>query len=628
MVAGGTSGQILYNNGGSVQGFTMSGDVTVVPTTGVATVNAPSSHITYTQGGTGATSRTVTSKLQESVSVKDFGAVGDGVTDDTTAIQNAFTAVSTAGGGAIYFPLGTYLISAQITMGSNTSIVCSESAVITTATANLGTGNGGNYGGIFYANAKSNIQWSGGKILQTATGTVAYVAAIWFEGCTYCSVKGVELVGMGWAGVAFSNCSYCDARENYMHGWTGTVQDSADVCVFRASTACVVADNRCYGGGAHGVFVQDPGTSLIPTRNIVIGNRIGTHTTYGIVTYNIDAANTYNQIIGNVIDGIIGTGASGAGGAGIYIQNSGGVTCQGNNIRNCCTGTTSQTLTPAGIGVNNISLANGLIPPTITGNTISDMGGGNNNAITISGINISSSTAGAVVVGNTIRQASGLGTAATTGIFCNASNNLQINGNAVYIDNSISNGSGIFSYANGTNLTNISITNNIISGCTYAGYRFDTNASFTQTDVSLSGNSHSGGGTSCISYRLTRLTQAAVSNNVADTNTAASMTVNNCLTARITGNTLTTTGSLAFTTAGTCTGSYFDKTNYTGTSFTFIQNAATGLIVEYLGSAVPTTSNWAVGDRVEQSVPVVGNPKGWRCTVAGVPGTWVSEGNL
>lgn len=37
---------------------------------------------------------------------------------------------------------------------------------------------------------------------------------------------------------------------------------------------------------------------------------------------------------------------------------------------------------------------------------------------------------------------------------------------------------------------------------------------------------------------------------------------------------------------------------------------------------------WRVGDRAIASVPTVGSPKGWVCTVAGTPGTWVSEGNL
>jgi hypothetical protein len=47
-------------------------------------------------------------------SVKDYGAVGDGVTDDTAAIQAAITAVQTAGGGPLNFPAGTYKITSTI----------------------------------------------------------------------------------------------------------------------------------------------------------------------------------------------------------------------------------------------------------------------------------------------------------------------------------------------------------------------------------------------------------------------------------------------------------------------------------------------------------------------------------
>ena len=42
-----------------------------------------------------------------------FGAKGDGITDDTTAIQSAFNAVRT-NGGAVYFPKGIYIVSAII----------------------------------------------------------------------------------------------------------------------------------------------------------------------------------------------------------------------------------------------------------------------------------------------------------------------------------------------------------------------------------------------------------------------------------------------------------------------------------------------------------------------------------
>lgn len=69
--------------------------------------------------------RTVGGKLAEWVSVADFGAVGDGVTDDTAAIQLAFQQVPS--GGAVFFPSGIYLVtpasaSAYVLSISNKSV--------------------------------------------------------------------------------------------------------------------------------------------------------------------------------------------------------------------------------------------------------------------------------------------------------------------------------------------------------------------------------------------------------------------------------------------------------------------------------------------------------------------------
>ena len=82
--------------------------------------------VTYNQGGTGAQSRTVENKLQESVSVKDFGATGDGSTDDTTAIQNAIDSLDDKHGGAVYVPLGTYKIT-ELTLSTSAIRLYGES---------------------------------------------------------------------------------------------------------------------------------------------------------------------------------------------------------------------------------------------------------------------------------------------------------------------------------------------------------------------------------------------------------------------------------------------------------------------------------------------------------------------
>lgn len=72
----------------------------------------------WIQSGTGSVLRTVQDKLRDTISVKDFGAVGDGIADDTAAINVAISACAVLMRN-LYFPPGTYKITSTIALGSN-----------------------------------------------------------------------------------------------------------------------------------------------------------------------------------------------------------------------------------------------------------------------------------------------------------------------------------------------------------------------------------------------------------------------------------------------------------------------------------------------------------------------------
>lgn len=82
--------------------------------------------VTYTPSGTSAVARSAASKFGDTVSVKDFGAVGDGViatgagTDNTAAFQAAINSVSTY--GTVIVPNGIYKLSSQITIPSGKAL--------------------------------------------------------------------------------------------------------------------------------------------------------------------------------------------------------------------------------------------------------------------------------------------------------------------------------------------------------------------------------------------------------------------------------------------------------------------------------------------------------------------------
>ena len=81
--------------------------------------------VQYTPAGTGAVATTLQAKLRETVSVKDFGAVGDGVADDTAAINAALAASN-----SVYAPPGTFLTTGNHTITTQTFAGAGRTATI------------------------------------------------------------------------------------------------------------------------------------------------------------------------------------------------------------------------------------------------------------------------------------------------------------------------------------------------------------------------------------------------------------------------------------------------------------------------------------------------------------------
>jgi hypothetical protein len=66
--------------------------------------------------GLGAVNRTMPARLSDIFNIRDFGATGNGTTNDSPFIQKTIDAAITNNGGIIFFPPGGYLIGARLTV--------------------------------------------------------------------------------------------------------------------------------------------------------------------------------------------------------------------------------------------------------------------------------------------------------------------------------------------------------------------------------------------------------------------------------------------------------------------------------------------------------------------------------
>jgi hypothetical protein len=171
--------------------------------------------------GTAEISRSVEIKLQESISVTDFGAVGNGIADDTAAIQAALSAASNR---TLYFPKGDYKISSTINFGLTTSIlgegpqasriIATQAGVAVQINAPVPSP------GDTYSQRFENFG---------IVGNVNTTFGFWMMRCVYCNFKDVWVssppgISAAYAGFRVSGAMYLNTYENCIANTTDNTQ--------------------------------------------------------------------------------------------------------------------------------------------------------------------------------------------------------------------------------------------------------------------------------------------------------------------------------------------------------------------------------------------------------------------
>jgi len=129
----------------------------------------------FIQAGSGAVTRTAQSKMREVVSVADFGAVGDGVTDDSAAIQAALDYCESSG-NYIWGNPGTYSITSTLVIncsGDMSAMTINANAVSVSPAIRVGPNTSGQY--LFDADLKLPFV---NNTAKTGTGWAGFDTAI------------------------------------------------------------------------------------------------------------------------------------------------------------------------------------------------------------------------------------------------------------------------------------------------------------------------------------------------------------------------------------------------------------------------------------------------------------------
>lgn len=264
-----------------------------------------SSLIKYAPSGTGAVTTTVQTKLRETVSVKDFGAVGDGVTDDTAAIQAAVTAVSS--GGVVLLPAGTYLVS--------TINVTGKSVVLSGYGATLNST--GTNGGIYKTDHDNKLiviglsfVGAGAGIKHSATPSTTVYDELDILECSFNMNSGVYgIYSSGSREPRIQNCFFRNTNSGNGIYFKDTVSPFVSTCIFKGQG--YVGRGIYYPGTGNGtdaglivrdceIMGWDKGLEVVGCDWLVIEGSTIDYNNQSIKLGSQDGANISNNYIGSL----------------------------------------------------------------------------------------------------------------------------------------------------------------------------------------------------------------------------------------------------------------------------------------------------------------------------------------
>jgi hypothetical protein len=213
-----------------------------------------SSLVGFLQAGTGAVARTAQAKMRESVSVKDFGAVGDGTTNDSAAVQAAVNYASTFSEGAlVQFPAGKYVLASTVTViksgvilegdgGGNTWIINGQ-----TNAPSITFGDGVS---MYSRNGVSGLVFGQKSAVTPAAGNCGLLASK----CSNFAMENVQVFQFPAAlydGVIFDNVT-----QSYVVN-IGFQNCTNAAWVLRNNTSGIFASNGRCDSSAYGVQIRD-----------------------------------------------------------------------------------------------------------------------------------------------------------------------------------------------------------------------------------------------------------------------------------------------------------------------------------------------------------------------------------